>query len=287
MHRGTTSSTSNLKLDLFNKSRDYSNFYKPFFKEQNSMHTVKEKSLQIRGEAFFATSSNEVVRMKLNADGKGQFRQKKNEKPVRPSIANGNFFNTSSSIEQGEKISVGVRHSNLKVMQRSHSQKANKNHRLIEPTTPKQKKSSQLKSLASRVKYEVTKSITSSGGVVQGFGICTTQGIVKKCNEDRVSVILNVTKGDPNLHQMAASPYSYFSVFDGHGGADCANYLREKLHERILSDPMFPNNCPQAIKNGIFRVETDFLDMAANKDKIKDKSGSCLLTALFKSKTII
>lgn len=44
------------------------------------------------------------------------------------------------------------------------------------------------------VNYELTKSNEKSKGIVEGFGICTTQGISRNYNEDRVSVILNVTK---------------------------------------------------------------------------------------------
>ena len=52
---------------------------------------------------------------------------------------------------------------------------------------------------------------------------------------------------------------SYFSIFDGHGGNKCANFLREKLHQYILNDPKFPNNVDQAIKNGVLKAEREFL----------------------------
>lgn len=54
------------------------------------------------------------------------------------------------------------------------------------------------------VNYEVTKSHEASKGVVQAFGICTTQGIVRNYNEDRVSVILNVTRDQQQERNRAS-----------------------------------------------------------------------------------
>ena len=91
--------------------------------------------------------------------------------------------------------------------------------------------------------YELTKSNEKSKGIVEAFGICTTQGILRNYNEDRVSVILNVMKHseasgeDNNTSKENTIPNSsYFSLFDGHGGNKCANFLRENLHQYILND---------------------------------------------------
>lgn len=131
-----------------------------------------------------------------------------------------------------------------------------------------------------KVKYEVTKSNESSSGPARGFGICTTKGLVRNYNEDRVSVIMNVSK-EQSVHAVGMS-CSYFSVFDGHGGHNCANYLRENLHKIILSDINFPNDCPEAIKCGIEKSEREFLSGAAKGGQITDKSGSCALVSIFK-----
>lgn len=117
------------------------------------------------------------------------------------------------------------------------------------------------------VNYELTKSNEKSKGIVEAFGICTTQGISRNYNEDRVSVILNVMKhsedgSTPNSmtsNRESIIPHSsYFSVFDGHGGNKCANFLRENLHQYILNDSNFPTNCDQALRSGILKAESEF-----------------------------
>jgi protein phosphatase 2C family protein 2/3 len=49
-------------------------------------------------------------------------------------------------------------------------------------------------------------------------------------NEDRVSIILNIVRPpnkDPNLTWPKCS---FFGIYDGHGGSQCADFLRDNLH---------------------------------------------------------
>ena len=53
--------------------------------------------------------------------------------------------------------------------------------------------------------------------------------IYRNYNEDRVSIILNITK--PAFKNIEDWPTcSFFAVYDGHGGASCADFLRDNLH---------------------------------------------------------
>ena len=135
------------------------------------------------------------------------------------------------------------------------------------------------------VNYQVTCSTEKSKGVVEAFGICTTQGIVKNYNEDGVSIIMNVLQEDKNSAHSTykqKSNFSYFSVFDGHGGNACVNYLKDNLHYKILNDSLFPSRCDQAIFNGVLKAEKEFLDQAGKNHDQLDKSGACCLIVLFK-----
>lgn len=135
------------------------------------------------------------------------------------------------------------------------------------------------------VNYQVTCSTERSKGVVEAFGICTTQGITKDYNEDGVSIIMNVVQEDKSgLHAnlQAKNNFSYFSVFDGHGGTNCVNYLKDNLHYKILNDPQFPSRCDQAIFNGVLKAEKEFLEQANKNNGFPDKSGACCLIVLFK-----
>lgn len=134
------------------------------------------------------------------------------------------------------------------------------------------------------INYQITCSLEKSKGVVQAFGICTTQGIVKSFNEDGVSIIMNVTRDLRSLQsdqKTSDANFSYFSVFDGHGGNKCVNYLRDNLHLKILNDPDFPARCDRAIFNGVLKAEKEFLDMAQSTAGV-DRSGACCIIALFK-----
>lgn len=55
--------------------------------------------------------------------------------------------------------------------------------------------------------------------------------MVKDYNEDRVSIIMNITK--PN-YKGRWPKCSYFAVFDGHGGDTCSNFLKDNMHRYVL-----------------------------------------------------
>lgn len=66
-------------------------------------------------------------------------------------------------------------------------------------------------------------------GVVSAYAANTNKGLVRNYNEDRVSIILNILK--PSVRKNEEWPKcSFFGVFDGHGGAACADFLRDNLH---------------------------------------------------------
>ena len=57
--------------------------------------------------------------------------------------------------------------------------------------------------------------------------------VLRNYNEDRVSIILNITK--PLTKEVDEWPTcSFFAVYDGHGGASCADFLRDNLHQYVI-----------------------------------------------------
>ena len=77
--------------------------------------------------------------------------------------------------------------------------------------------------------YYPAKFASKKNGVVVTYAANTHQGMVRNYNEDRVSIILNIIK--PKFKQIDYWPRcSFFAIYDGHGGAACADYLRDQLH---------------------------------------------------------
>ena len=111
------------------------------------------------------------------------------------------------------------------------------------------------------------------------YGANTNQGIIRDYNEDRVSIILNIVK--PAGKVCSTWPKcSFFGVYDGHGGANCADFLRDNLHHLVVGDVSFPANPREAIRRGFRNAEQLFLNMAQKNGVVVDKSGSCATCAL-------
>ena len=50
-------------------------------------------------------------------------------------------------------------------------------------------------------------------------------------NEDRVAIILNIMKPKSKEGKVDYWPKcSFFGIYDGHGGSQCAEFLRDYLH---------------------------------------------------------
>lgn len=126
--------------------------------------------------------------------------------------------------------------------------------------------------------FEKSKVIIKDFGAVKAFSVNTHQGTVRSYNEDRVSILLNAQQRFENLQSKGVSHCSMFGVYDGHGGAECCNFLKENQHNYLLNKynvTKFEEN----IKKSFKELDTDFL-RKAQKDFYVDTSGSCALVLL-------
>ena len=81
---------------------------------------------------------------------------------------------------------------------------------------------------------------------------------------------------------------SYFAIYDGHGGHNCADFLKDYLHTFIVNTPSFPEDPRKALIEGCRMAERRFLNKVDKKAKQDpetgewevDKSGSCAIVAL-------
>jgi protein phosphatase 2C family protein 2/3 len=90
-----------------------------------------------------------------------------------------------------------------------------------------------------RYVLDPSKMSNKKNGNITAYAVNSNQGILRKYNEDRVSIILNVNKNGVKA--------SYFAIYDGHGGSSCCDFLTQNLHQFIFNSKKFPINPRQAI----------------------------------------
>ena len=121
---------------------------------------------------------------------------------------------------------------------------------------------------------------TKSYGYIKAYAANTNQGIARDYNEDRVSIIININQISNYKGDIPWPKASYFSIFDGHGGNKCAEFLRDNLLRLICESSYFPVDIEKAIKQGFEEVDKLFLEKCVNNGEIIENSGSCALIAL-------
>jgi serine/threonine protein phosphatase PrpC len=84
-------------------------------------------------------------------------------------------------------------------------------------------------------RVEPVKFVEKGNGIIKGYAVNTFHGMAKDYNEDRVSIIMNITK--PN-YKGRWPKCSYFGVFDGHGGDSCSNFLKDNMHKYVLANSL-------------------------------------------------
>jgi protein phosphatase 2C family protein 2/3 len=128
---------------------------------------------------------------------------------------------------------------------------------------------------------------TTEIGIVKAYSVVTTDGIFRKNNEDRVSILQNIVSKQPIDEKC-----SFFGVYDGiftffplnifvlgHGGNLCSEFLKENLHKFILKNKFFPSNPNEAIKAGIQMADKYFLEEVTAKYPATN-AGSCAIFIL-------
>jgi len=129
--------------------------------------------------------------------------------------------------------------------------------------------------------YPEAKHSNESSENFAGFGVNSYNGKVKKKNEDRIKVVAHQivqSRKDPNKKFNV----SYFSIFDGHSGKKCSDFLKKRFFEFLMSSSFFPDEPLRAIKESFQKAESHFFKKAYDpiNNILLDKSGSCALIML-------
>ena len=136
--------------------------------------------------------------------------------------------------------------------------------------------------------YESPKFSDKQVGPLKSFSYNTFQGLFKDYNEDRVSICPLVKK--PASSKMKTWPkISYFAIFDGHGGEECSEFLKNNFLNCLVENTNFPFDIKLCLIETVKKIEEEFFQ-AKCTDSLEDsdKSGSCaLITILYDNKIYI
>lgn len=128
--------------------------------------------------------------------------------------------------------------------------------------------------------YQYAKHSENSFLPIVSYGVNTYKGMVRNYNEDRVTILINL-KDIKNPKTIGKWPkICYFSIYDGHSGNKCCEYLKTNLHNYIFRTKEFPSDPIKAIELGFKNCENNFLKSIFNQNMYIDNSGSCALIIL-------
>ena len=128
-------------------------------------------------------------------------------------------------------------------------------------------------------KYSPPKiSSRSFGKYIKSYAVNSYQGINRLYNEDKVSIILSVSK--PKDFQGIWPHCSFIALYDGNGGSRCCDFLRDHLHHYILKNPFFPQDPEKAIATAFDKANEYFIHHISTIEKDTSVSSALVLLLL-------
>ncbi len=128
--------------------------------------------------------------------------------------------------------------------------------------------------------YQPAKHSENAFDKIISYGVNTYKGTIRAYNEDRVTILINASINKNNNINNNFYKVSLFSIYDGHAGSRCCEYLKAYLHHYIFDSEFFPQNPIKAIEQGFKNCENNFLNSINGHDMVLDSSGSCAIVIL-------
>lgn len=131
--------------------------------------------------------------------------------------------------------------------------------------------------------YQQAKHSENSFDRIISYGVNTYRGVIRNYNEDRVTILINalINKANNNSSKHLKNlKISYFSIYDGHAGNKCCEFLKKFLHHYIFESEFFPLNPIKALEDGFNICENKFMNLIYCDNKYIDSSGSCAIVLL-------
>ena len=126
------------------------------------------------------------------------------------------------------------------------------------------------------------KVIIKDYGILKALATNTHGGLIKKINEDRICISLNLQKtiDKKKLLKNKIKSCSILSIFDGHGGTNCCDFLKKNLHRTIFKTLLNNNSLINSLKICYKKLDEYYLR------NFQNKSGSCAITAIFYNESL-
>ena len=131
--------------------------------------------------------------------------------------------------------------------------------------------------------YQNAKHSENSFDKIISYGVNTYKGVIRNYNEDRVTILINslINKDEDNVKKKFHNlNISYFSIYDGHAGNKCCEFLKKFLHHYIFESDFFPLNPIKALEDGFNVCENKFMSLIHSDNQFFDPSGSCAIVIL-------
>ena len=106
---------------------------------------------------------------------------------------------------------------------------------------------------------------------------------IREYNEDKILISCNQSQKASNKNK-----FHLFSIFDGHNGDKCCNFLLNNFDKFLFSNKNLFEKPPKALKETYLQCEQNFLELYKPKNLLIpiEKSGSCALSILVIGKKV-
>ena len=125
-------------------------------------------------------------------------------------------------------------------------------------------------------KYSPSKTSSHSiGNYIKSYAVNSYQGLNRLYNEDKVSIILSISK--PKNFKGIWPNCSFISLYDGDGGSRCCDFLRDQLHHYIIKNPHFPQDPEKALTTGFDKANLYFIEHISTVENNSSISSALVL----------
>jgi len=103
----------------------------------------------------------------------------------------------------------------------------------------------------------------SSAGKPLRYGVHSIQNLRREMEDSHRAVLGGAGHSDSSQSEQPLGEFSYFSVFDGHGGARAAEFASDRLCDLLATDRAVLLSDPaEALRRAFVQTEAEWLDIA-------------------------